>query len=37
MEVLAAAPALRNGIYDKGVPIYVTIDKSPTGIGWVIN
>jgi hypothetical protein len=36
-EALAAPPALRKGIYGKGVPIYVTVDTSPTGIGWVIN
>jgi hypothetical protein len=36
-EALATAPALRKGIYGKGVPIYVTIDTSPTGIRWVIN
>jgi hypothetical protein len=36
-EVLAAAPTLRKGIYGRGVPVYVTVDTSPTGIGWVIN
>ena len=34
---LAAAPALRKVVYGKDTPIYVTIDTSPTGIGWVIN
>jgi hypothetical protein len=36
-EALAVAPALRKGVYGKGIPVYVTIDTSPTGIGWVIN
>ena len=36
-EVLVAAPALRKAVYGKEVPIYVTIDTSPTGIGWMIN
>jgi hypothetical protein len=25
------------GVYRNGVPIYVTVDTSPTGIGWVIS
>jgi hypothetical protein len=36
-EALATASALRNGIYGRGVPVYVTVNTSPTGIGWVIN
>jgi hypothetical protein len=36
-EALATAPELRKGIYRRGVPVYVTVDASPTGIGWVIN
>jgi hypothetical protein len=36
-EALATAPALRKGIYRRGVPVYVTLDTSPTKIGWVIN
>ena len=36
-EALAAAPALRKAIYGKDTMIYVTVDTSPTGIGWVIN
>jgi hypothetical protein len=36
-EVLAVAPALRKGIYGKGIPIYVIVDTSPTGIEWVIK
>jgi hypothetical protein len=36
-ETLTEAPALRKGIYGNGVPIFVTVDTSPTGIGWVIS
>ena len=36
-EMLAAAPALRKVVYGKGVPVYVTVDPSPTEIGWVVN
>ena len=36
-EALAAAPALWKAAYEKGTPIYVTVDTSPTGIGWVVN
>ena len=36
-EALAAASALRKAVYGKDTPIYVTVDTSPTGIGWVIN
>jgi hypothetical protein len=36
-EALTAAPALRKGVYGNGVPIFMTVDTSPTGIGWVIN
>ena len=36
-EALVAAPALRKAVYGKDIPIYVTVDTSPTGIRWVIN
>ena len=36
-EALVAALALRKAIYEKGTPMYITVDTSPTGIGWVIN
>ena len=36
-EVLVAAPALRRAVYGKEILIYVTVDTSPTGIGWVIS
>ena len=36
-EALAATLALRKAVYGKDIPIYVTVDTSPTGIGWVIN
>ena len=36
-EVLTAAPALRKTVYGKDAPIYLMVDTSPTGIGWVIN
>jgi hypothetical protein len=36
-EGLTVAPALRKWVYGNGIPIYVTVDTSPTGIGWVIN
>ena len=36
-EALTAAPTLWKVVYGKEVPIYVTVDTSPTGIGWVIN
>ena len=35
--MLNATPALRKMIYGKESLIYVTVDTSPTGIGWVIN
>ena len=35
--LLVAAPALRKAVYKEGTRIYVTVDTSPTGIGWVIN
>ena len=34
---LAAAPALRKAVYEKGTPMYITVDTSSTGIGWVVN
>ena len=36
-EALAMAPALRKAVYGKDIPVFVTVDTSPTGIGWVIN
>jgi hypothetical protein len=36
-EALTAAPALRKGVYGNRAPIFVTVDTSPTGIGWVIS
>ena len=36
-EALVAAPALRKVVYSKEIPIYITVDTSATGIGWVIN
>ena len=36
-ETLTVAPALRKAVYGKDVPICVTVDTSPTGIGWVIS
>jgi hypothetical protein len=36
-ELLLKAPALRKAEYAGGKPIFVTVDTSPTGIGWVIN
>ena len=35
--LLMEAPALRKADYTGGKPIFVTVDTSPTGIGWVIN
>ena len=35
--LLLTAPALRKAIYKEGMPIYVTVDTSPTGIGWFNN
>jgi hypothetical protein len=36
-EALAAALTLRKGVYGRDVPVFVTVDTSPTGIGWVVN
>jgi hypothetical protein len=36
-EALAAVLALRKGIYGIGVPVYVTVNTSPTWIGLVIH
>ena len=36
-EALAVTQTLRKAVYGREVPIYVTVDTSPTGIGWVIN
>jgi hypothetical protein len=36
-ELLQEAPALWKANYAEGKPIFVTMDTSPTGIGWIIN
>jgi hypothetical protein len=36
-EAMAVASALRKGVYGRNVPVNVTVDTSPSGIGWVIN
>jgi hypothetical protein len=36
-KILMEAPALRKADYSDGKPIFVTVDTSPIGIGWVIN
>ena len=36
-DAFIAAPALRKAVYGKDIPIYVTVDTSLTGIGWVIS
>ena len=36
-EALVVAPALRKAVYEKGTPMYITVDTSPTGIGWVVH
>mgnify|MGYP000574268331 CR=1 FL=1 len=36
-DALVAALALQKAVYGKDIPIYVTVDTSPTGIGWVIS
>ena len=36
-EALSAAPALWKAVYEKGTPMYIMVDTSPTGIGWVVN
>ena len=35
--MLVAAPALRKIVWKEGMPIYMTVDASSTGIEWVIN
>ena len=36
-RMLAAPPALRKVEYAPNTPVYITMDTSPTGIGWVVN
>ena len=36
-EMLTAAPALRKAVYKLDTLVYITMDTSPTGIGWVVN
>ena len=36
-RTLTAAPTLRKAEYAPGAPVYIMVDTSPTGIGWVVN
>ena len=36
-KLLTTALALKKVVYGKGTPVYITVDTSPTGIGWVVN
>ena len=36
-ENLTVASGLQKAIYKKDTRVYVTVDTSPTGIGWVVN
>ena len=36
-QALSAAPALRKAEYALRTPVYITVDTSPTEIGWVVN
>ena len=36
-KLLLEALALRKADYTEGKPVYMTVNTSPTGIGWVIN
>ena len=31
------ASTLRKAVYERGTLVYVTVDTSSTGIGWVVN
>ena len=35
--MLTATPALQKVVYKMDTPVYITVDTSPTGIGWVVN
>ena len=35
--MLTMAPVLRKAEYAPGTMVYITMDTSPTGIGWVVN
>ena len=36
-EMLSTASALRKAVYKLDTPVYITVDTSPTRIGWVVN
>ena len=36
-EMLTTTLALRKAVYKQDTAVYITMDTSPTGIGWVIN
>ena len=36
-EALTATLTLWKAVFGKEVPIYITVDTSPTEIGWVVN
>ena len=36
-QALSAAPALHKEEYTPRNPVYITVDTSPTGMGWVVN
>ena len=35
--MLTAAPVLHKAEYALGTPVYIIVDTSLTGIGWVVN
>ena len=36
-EMLTTAPALQKSVYKPDTLVYITVDTSPNGIGWVVN
>ena len=36
-KMLTTALALRKVVYKQDTPVYIMVDTSPTGIGWVVN
>ena len=36
-QTLTATPALHKAEYAPSTPVYITVDTSPTEIGWVVN
>ena len=36
-RTLVVAPALCKAEYAPSTPVYITVETSPTGIGWVVN